>query len=105
MAVKGGGGQRRDYRGQRGVIAASEVAEASWIWTIKMHATEGGSKQEDGSIFLWQWQQILIRYLGLGWEEAHHPWLKNKHQYTALELLKHLYEVVIPLQDVKEVLE
>ncbi len=42
-------------------------------------------------------EQILIRYLGLGWEEAHHPWSKNKHQY------KHLCEVVIPLQDVKEV--
>jgi hypothetical protein len=48
-------------------------------------------------------EQILIRYLGLGWEEAHHPWSKNKHQTTALELLKHLCEVVIPLQDVKEV--
>ena len=48
-------------------------------------------------------EQILIRYLGLGWEEAHHPWSKNKHQYTALELLKHLCEVVIPLQEVKEV--
>ncbi len=48
-------------------------------------------------------EQILIRYLGLGWEEAHHPWSKNKHIYTASELLKHLCEVVIPLQDVKEV--
>ncbi len=48
-------------------------------------------------------EQILISYLGLGWEEAHHPWSKNKHQYTALELLKHLCEVVIPLQEVKEV--
>ena len=48
-------------------------------------------------------EQILIRYLGLGWEEAHHPWSKNRHQYTALELLKHLCEVVIALQNVKEV--
>jgi hypothetical protein len=48
-------------------------------------------------------EQILIRYLGLGWEEAHHPWSKNKHQYTASELLKHLCEIVIPLQDIKEV--
>ncbi len=48
-------------------------------------------------------EQILIIYLGLGWEEAHHPWSKNKFQYTALELLKHLCEVVILLQDVKEV--
>ena len=48
-------------------------------------------------------EQILIRYLGLGWEEAHHPWSKNKHTYTASELLKHLCEVVIPLQDTKKV--
>jgi hypothetical protein len=48
-------------------------------------------------------EQILIRYLGLGWEEAHHPWSKSKHQYTALEPLKHLCEVAIPLQDVKGV--
>ena len=46
-------------------------------------------------------EQILIRYLGLGWEEAHHPWSKIKHQYTALKLLKHLCEVVIPLQKCK----
>jgi hypothetical protein len=48
-------------------------------------------------------EQILIRYLGLGWEEAHHPWSKNRHQCTASELLTHLFEDVIPLQDVKEV--
>ncbi len=39
----------------------------------------------------------------LGWEEAHHSWSKNKHTYTASELLKHLCEVVIPLQGMKEV--
>jgi hypothetical protein len=47
--------------------------------------------------------KILNRYLGLGWEEAHHPWSKNRHQYTALEILKHFREVVIPLQNIKEV--
>ncbi len=49
MVVKGGNGRRRDYRGQRGVIAALEAAETSWIWTTKMHVTEGSRKQEDGS--------------------------------------------------------
>lgn len=48
-------------------------------------------------------EQILIRYLGLGWDKAHHPWSKNKYQYLPSELLKHLCEVVIPLQDVEEV--
>jgi hypothetical protein len=48
-------------------------------------------------------EQTLIRYLGLGWEEAHHRLSKTKHQYTASVLLKHLCEIVIPLQDIKEV--
>jgi hypothetical protein len=48
-------------------------------------------------------EQISIRYLGLRWEEAHHLWSKNKHQYTALELFKHLCKAVLPLQDLKEV--
>jgi hypothetical protein len=58
IAVKRGSGWRRDYHGQREVIAVSGVAEASWIWTTKMHATEGGGKQEDGSI-LWRQRQLL----------------------------------------------
>jgi hypothetical protein len=40
MAEKGGGCQRRDCHGQRGVIVALEVAEASWIWTTKVHTTD-----------------------------------------------------------------
>jgi hypothetical protein len=55
MVAKGGGSQRRDCRGQRGVIAESEAAEAPWIWTTKC---EGGSKQEDGSVF-WKQGQLL----------------------------------------------
>jgi hypothetical protein len=37
---------------------ATEVVEASWIWMAKMHAAEGGGKQEDGSIF-WLRGQLL----------------------------------------------
>jgi hypothetical protein len=48
-------------------------------------------------------EQILIRYLGLGWEEAYHPWSKNKHIYEPSELLEHLVTNVIPLQDTKEI--
>jgi hypothetical protein len=47
-------------------------------------------------------QTAFFLKFGLGWEEAHHPWSKNKRQFTASELLNHLCEVVIPLQDVKE---
>ena len=43
-------------------------------------------------------EQIHIRYLGLGWEKAHHPWSKNGHTYSAVELLDHLVTTVIPLE-------
>ncbi len=36
-------------------------------------------------------------------EEAHHPWLKNTHVYTASELFKQLCDIGIPLQDAKDV--
>ncbi len=47
--------------------------------------------------------QILIQYVGLGWEEAHHPWSKNGYVFTPAELQKHLTMVVIPLQQTKKV--
>ena len=43
-------------------------------------------------------EQILIRYLGCGWEEAHHPWSSGNGTYTSSYLFKVLKEVVIPLE-------
>ena len=43
-------------------------------------------------------EQILIRYLGCGWEEAHHPWSSGNGTYTSSYLFKFLKEVVIPLE-------
>jgi hypothetical protein len=51
--------------------------------------------------YRWVKEQILIRYVGLGWEEAYHPWSKNGYIYTPVELLGHLTKVVIPLQRYK----
>lgn len=48
-------------------------------------------------------ERILIRYLGLGWEDAHHPWSKGGVDYTPKQLLKHLTDVVIPLADTLKV--
>ena len=49
-------------------------------------------------------EQILMRYLGLGWEEAHHPWSKKGHgQYSDTELFDHFITVVLPLADTREV--
>ena len=44
-------------------------------------------------------EQILIRFLGLGIEEAHHPWSRDGHTFSADELFRHLVETVIPLVD------
>ena len=41
--------------------------------------------------------QILMRYLGLGRVEAHHPWYLKGRAFTAEELFDHLINVVIPL--------
>ena len=38
-----------------------------------------------------------MHYLGLGWEEAHHPWSFKGRAFTAEELFDHLISVVIPL--------
>jgi len=50
-------------------------------------------------------EHILIRYVGLGWEEAYHPWLKGGYIYTPKELLQHFTMVVIPLKRTKIVPE
>ena len=42
-------------------------------------------------------EQILIVYLGLGFEEAWHPWSKDGREYTAVELHEHFIKVYIPL--------
>ena len=42
-------------------------------------------------------EQILIRYLGLGWERTHHPWSKSGVTFSSKQLLKHLIETVIPM--------
>ena len=47
-------------------------------------------------------EQVLIIYLGLGLEEAHHPWSKDGHEYTGVELLKHFVKVYLPLTKTKK---
>ena len=43
-------------------------------------------------------EQIQIRYLGLGWEQACHAWSQNGCTYEPDELFEHLVSVVIPMQ-------
>ena len=37
-----------------------------------------------------------MRYIGLGIEEAHHPWYENTRSFTSRELLDHLVDKVFP---------
>ena len=37
-----------------------------------------------------------MRYLGLGIEEAHHPWSENKRLFTSRELVDHLVDKLFP---------
>ena len=71
--------------------------------------TAAQARYEFGRLKIKKWrikfvkEQILIRYLGLGWDDAHHPWSKNGHTFSAEELLEHLINVVIPLEDTEVV--
>eukprot|EP00957_Ditylum_brightwellii_P050624 3838291-Ditylum_brightwellii.AAC.1 len=44
-------------------------------------------------------EQILIRYLGFGWEEAHHTLSKNDTPFTSVQLLTHFIDVVLLLEN------
>jgi hypothetical protein len=50
-------------------------------------------------------EQILIRYLGLGWDDAHHPWSANGELFNSKHLLNHFVQNVLPLADTLEVME
>ena len=48
-------------------------------------------------------EQILIVPLGLGFEEAYHPWSKDGDDYTALQLIEHFVKVCLPLTKTRKV--
>ena len=39
----------------------------------------------------------MIRYLGLGWTEAHHPYSKAGYVYTPVDLMENFAKNVLPL--------
>ena len=62
-----------------------------------LNAYEKLTKKKDKFKFVKE--QIHIRYLGLGWVDAYHPWSKSKHTYQPAEFLQNFINVVIPLAD------
>ena len=41
-------------------------------------------------------EKILIVHLGLGFEEAHHPWSRDGYDYSAIGLLEQFVKVCLP---------
>ena len=48
-------------------------------------------------------EQILIRYVGFGWSEAHHPWSRGEITYNSKFLFTFLTDVVIPMAETETV--
>ena len=42
-------------------------------------------------------EKVLIVHPGLGYEESHHPWSRDKYEYSAVELIEHFVKVFLPL--------
>ena len=42
-------------------------------------------------------EQILIVHLGLGFEDSHRPWSRDRCEYYAVEFLEHFVKVCLPL--------
>ena len=106
---------QREYRAQKlkdlqdmqAKASQQKFKEASWLhqqyhsprcWKTSKQACKEFKKLGSHTQQLkYTKEQILIRYLGLGWEKAYHPWSKDKYTFTATELLEHLVKTVIPL--------
>ena len=41
-------------------------------------------------------EKILNVHLGLGFEEARHPWSRDRYEYYSVDLLEHFVKVCLP---------
>ena len=48
-------------------------------------------------------EQVLMRFIGLGWVDAHHPWSAKGEVFNAIHLFHHFIEKVLPLANKLEV--
>ena len=65
--------------------------------TAKIAYDEYEKNKGEGKRKTYTREQILIVYIGLDQEEAHHPWSKDGKDYGSLELLEWFVNVCIPL--------
>ena len=59
------------------------------------------NSQQQKDKFKFVKEKLHIRYLGIGWVDAYHPWSKNKHTNQPADILQHLINVVITLADIE----
>ena len=75
---------------------------------IDFHPTYSKSRRlvrEAGTLGLWFLAHLDETQRMYRWLEAHHPWSKGSCPYAPSELLQHLVDIVIPLQEVLTVPE
>ena len=48
-------------------------------------------------------EQIIIVHLGLGFDEAHHSWSRDRYKYSAVELIEQFVKVCLPLTKKKNI--
>ena len=50
-------------------------------------------------------ERILIVHLRLGFEEAHHPCLRDRYEYYAVKTIEHFVKVCLPITKKKNLLK
>ena len=96
-------------------IAEAALIEASYLYQQHQHSDRFTKTPKEAfdifntltskaAQYKYVKEKIMIRYLGLGWTEVHHPYSKTGYVYTPAELMEHFVKTVIPLAVTNKVL-
>jgi len=108
--LTGGAGKRRLYRRRRLPVLKRTTlmpfiqfcSPRCWLTVGRAREVYRGLGSKAARVVATAKEQILIRQLGLGWEEAHHAWSEDGVTFMSGELLKWLMNVVIPMANDKQ---
>lgn len=69
-------------------------SDACWKGEPRVVTNELGKLKSDAAKYRAVKENIQIRVKGFGWDWCKHPWSKDNHKYTVLELAKHLRHII-----------
>ena len=89
-------------------IAEASLIEASYLYQQYQHSARCTKTPKEvfnifntltskASQYKYVKEQIMIRHLGQGWTEAHHPYSKAGYVYTPADLMEQFLKNVLPL--------